>query len=153
MAGPERNGLAALRFADAGDLRRLVAVEDRAVLGNGDLARRIRHRIEIRVTRAAVDGVEFGATHFEGNAQFDERLDAAQESAHVLAAGRRGDRIGPAELYVGSAPAQRTLEVDDATRRKHRAQRPAGFGLDFFPAGRCDGRAIAEKMILHFLFT
>ncbi len=96
-------------------------MKDGAVLGNRDLARRVRHRIEIRVARASIDGVEFGATHFEGNAQFDERLYPTQKRAHILSARWRGNRIGPAELDVGRTPAQRSLEVDDATCGEHRA--------------------------------
>src|SRR6185437_16764552 len=59
------------------------------------------------------------------------------------------DRIGAAELDVGCAPAQRPLEVDDATRGEERAQRAARFLLDLFPAGRRDRRSFTEQMI-HF---
>ncbi len=107
------------------------------------------HRIEVGVARAAVDRVEFGAGHLEGDAQLDQRLDAAQARLHGLGAGWRGDRVGAAQLDVGGAPAQRAPEIDDAARRKHAAQRALGFLLDFFPAGFGDRRAIAEKMVLH----
>ena len=150
MAAAERHRRRGCGLADAGDVRGLVAVEDRAVLGDGDLARRGDHRIEIGVARPAIDGVELGARHLEGNAQFDQRLDAAQARLHVPAAGRRGDGIGAAELDVGIVPAQRPAEVDDATPGQHAAQGALGLFLDLLPAGFGDRRAITEKMVLHF---
>ena len=63
-------------------------MKDRTIFGDGDLARRGDHRIEVGIARAPVDGVEFGARHLEGNAQLDQRLDASQPRLDVGAAGR-----------------------------------------------------------------
>src|SRR5918993_1603930 len=149
MAAAERHRRRCRGLADAGDVRGLVAVEDRAVLGDGDLARRGDHRIEIGIARAAIDGVELGARHLERDAQLDQRLDAAQARLHVWSAGRRGDGIGAAEFDVGIVPAQRPAEVDHATAGQHAAEGALGFLLDLLPTGFGDRRAIAEKMVLH----
>ena len=142
MAAAQRHGVGRLDLADAGDLCRLVAVKDRAILRNGDLARRGRHRIEVGIAGAAVYRVQFAAAHLEGDAQFDQRLDAAQPCLHLVGRRRRCNRIGTAKLDIGSAPAQRPLEVDDAPRRQKRMQGALRFLLDLFPAGFGNGSAI-----------
>src|ERR1700716_1471635 len=149
VARAERHRDIAAGLADAGDVRGLVAVEDRAVLGDGDFARRGYHRVEIGIAGAAIDGVEFGARDLEGNAQLDQRLDAAQARLHVLAVGRRGDGVDPADLDLGIIPAHRTAEIDHAASRQYGAQRALGFLFDLRPAGFGDRRLIAEKMIRH----
>ena len=153
MAGAKRHRGRRRGLADPGDVRRLVAVEDRPILGDRDLTGRRDDEVEVGITRAAVDGIEFRARHFKGDAQFNQGLDAAQPRLHVRTARRGSDRIGATELDVEVVPTQWPAKFNDAPRRQHAAQGPLGFLLDFFPAGFGDRRAIAEKMVLHLPFS
>ena len=51
-----------------------VALEDRAVLGEGDLSRGVLRRLPVRVIGAALDVVDRLAIELERDAQLDQRL-------------------------------------------------------------------------------
>ena len=88
--------------------------------------------------------------HLEGNAQLDQRLDAAQARLHVLAAGA-ARQIGSARPSSTSEASQPNGPRKSTTRRaaSMRAQRALGFLFDLLPAGFGDRRAFAEKMVRH----
>ena len=59
-------------LGDAADAGCLVAVEDREVLADRDLAHRLVELVEVRVGRAAVDVVELDAGDLEFGTQLEE---------------------------------------------------------------------------------
>jgi len=105
----------------------VVAVENRAVLGKGDLARGILRRLPVGITRAALDIVDRLAVELEGNAQFDERLhralpgdDAVRRRRDVLqVAGADRGSVVPAGPWTSTTrrPARVALSVREASPR------------------------------------
>jgi hypothetical protein len=93
---------------DALDVGAGEAAEDREVLGHGCLLGRLDHRIEVRVTGAALDRVELVADEGERGAQLDEgqhppaaRLDAVDQGlVEVVGAADRDGRLREAERPV-----------------------------------------------------
>ncbi len=73
-----RQALRRRRFEDADDAGRLIAVEDRAILGDAGRARGVTHRIEVGVARAAPDRFQLIARDLERHAQLGQRQHAAQ---------------------------------------------------------------------------
>src|ERR1019366_10817667 len=61
------------RVADAANAGRGGAGKDSVVLGDGNFARRIDSRIEIKVPRAPIERRKFAAAYCEGHTQFHER--------------------------------------------------------------------------------
>ena len=90
-----------------------VALEDGAVLGEGDLARGVLHRLPVRILGAALDVVDRLAIELERHAQLDQRFhlalprdDAVPRRLDVpQVAGADGGQPGPARcLHVHHAP-------------------------------------------------
>ena len=125
--------------------RRRIAVEDRAVLGEGDLLRRILHRLPVGVLGAALDVVDRLAIEIERHPQLDQRLDDALPREDAVA-GRR-DRAQMAGADGGQAGAARPVHVDDAPSGKVALEGARRLLLDLGPRGVGDRGELAMQVI------
>ena len=135
-----------LGLADALNAGSRIAVKYGMIFGNGDLARRRDDRIGIGASRAAIDGVEFAATHLERHAQFHQRQDTPQPRCNVVV-GRRFDRLAPAGADRRGRPALRPDKIDEPARSESRLQRALGLLLDLLPTGPGNRRELTEQMV------
>ncbi len=123
---------------------RRVAFEDRAILGEGELPRRVLHWLPIRVLRAPLDVVDRLPIQFERRDQFDHWLDLARGRADRLDGGSRRTR---ARCRRPTDQIRRTVDVHHTSRREVPLQRSRGFVFDLRPRLLGDGRKLSVQVI------
>ena len=116
---------------DALDAGRGIAVEDRAVLGEGDLRGGVLDRLPVGVLRPALHVVDLLAVQGERGAQFHQRRGQALPGEHPV--GRRVDVAHPAGAHRGQPVARRALHVHHPPPGEVALERAGGLLLDLRP--------------------
>src|ERR1019366_10570564 len=119
-------------FANAANSRRGIAGKYQMVLDDGDFAGRRHDRIEIGVSRTAIELGQLAAAEFEWHAQFNHgqhttdpclHADAFETHAFHAVLRWRYDGVAAAGADAGRLPAERTFEIDELPPGQHGRQR------------------------------
>src|SRR5262249_14312868 len=112
-------------LADAVGAGRRVALEDRAVFGEGYLPGRVLDRLPVGVLRPSFDVVDLLAAQRERRAQLHDRRDLALPGDHALAG--RVDVAHPAGPHRGEPLAGGPVHVDQAAAGQGALARARGL--------------------------
>ena len=115
-------------LADAADACGGVALEDRPVLCKGQKPCGIFRGLPIGIVGATLHVIDLLAIEFEGNAEFDQRLDLTLSRKNSVS--RRRDIAQMAGADGGKSNSTRTLHVDDAPPGKVALDGARRFLLD-----------------------
>ena len=129
--GRQRHDRVAGALADALDVRRVIAFENRAVLGEGDNPCGILHRLPVGIFRATFHVIDRLAVQHERDTQFDQGLHDALAGLNTLA--RSSDRLLMTGADGGKPAACRPIHIDNAPPGEITLQGPRRFFLDLAP--------------------
>src|SRR5215510_334103 len=133
-------------LVDALDAARRVAVEDRGILRIGDAGRRVDQRLELRILRAALDGVHLLARKLEVRAQLDEGHNLPPGGLDV-GERRLVERLPAPGVHRGGGGAERPLEVHELSASELQLEDTGGFRIDLLPRRRRDGRELSLEVV------
>ena len=123
----------------------VVALEDGAVFGEGDLARRVLRRLPVRVVGAALHVVDCLAIELERDAQLDQRFHLALPRDDAVP--RRLDAPQVAGADGGQPGPPRRLHVDHAPSGQVALERARRLFLDLRPGRIGNGSELAMQVI------
>ena len=132
-------------LADAGDPGLRVAVEDRAVLGEGDLLGGVLDRLPVRVLRSALNRVDIRPAQGERGPELDHRPPGTQRRLDAVAG--RLDRLRVPGAEAGQRQPVRAGHVDGLARRGVPREGAPGFLFDACPCGGGDRGQLAVQVI------
>jgi hypothetical protein len=145
LRGQREHGVGAA-FADAGDARCLVAQEDGAVFGVGQLFGGVFGGLPVGVLRAALHVVDGFAREFKGHAQLDHGHDLALAGNDAFL--RRFERGQVAGAHGRALRAGFGLDdVHHAAARQVAAEGAGDFFFNLRPGGAGDGGEFAVKVV------
>src|SRR5215831_1424966 len=122
-----------------------IALENRLVLGKGNLLGRVLCRLPVRVVGAAFDVVDHLAVELERNAQLDQSLDPALPRKNAIARRRDTQQMPGADRGQGGAAW--AVQIDDAASGEVTLQSARSLLLDLRPRRVGDWGKLAVEVV------